>query len=372
MKYLILITIVYVIIIILELYLVDRYIKNQHKKFIDLNTNLNENNDKENEFICNELKKRIEKLKTMSYKDWLKYNQENILIDFEKEKLYFFIYELSKKDNLFYLRTHIFEKYLNMEVNTFLSYIKDKSAYFNQYNIEDNVSKDIYYANEWNDGCSLNSYVWIDPFLNDTPIIKRTVSKKFKKVENGEIIDGHISVGYTSIILINKTNYYFEVIKNYYIFILFIFIYFIIIISYYIDNKEKIKIIILSFILNGYLMFTFLTKDIITNIEYENRRIISLDSSILGISFLVVANIFILNTLKNNKTMSLYHQSGFLFCTSIVALLLAMFKITNNFTQIDVKTHRVQNQILFNISIIINIFIFFNYFISIYSKKKSF
>ena len=114
-----------------------------------------------------------------------------------------------------------------------------------------------------------------------------------------------------------------------------------------------------------------MTKDIITNIEYENKKVDNLNASILGISFLVVSNIFILNTLKNNKTVSLYYESGFLFCTSIIALLLAMFKITDYFTQTDLKKHRLHNQILFNISIIINIFIFFNYFVSIYSKKNN-
>ena len=221
MKFIIIFTILYFVIVIIELYLVDRYVKNIHKKDINFNKKLNSNNQNENQFICNELKNRIEKLKTMSYKDWLEYNQKNLLINYEKEKLYVFVYELSKNndDTTFFVRVHILDDYLNMERNSFESYIKEKSSYFTQHDTNDEVSKNIYNTNEWANGCSINSYLWVDPLENYRPIIKRAVSKKFIKEENGEIIKGYISIGYTSSVLLNSLEYYFEILENWNLFL---------------------------------------------------------------------------------------------------------------------------------------------------------
>jgi hypothetical protein len=372
MKFTIIFTILYFVIVIIELYLVNRFIKSKHEKDINDNKKLNSNNEEENEFICNELKNRLEKLKTMSYKDWLEYNQKNILLEFEKEQLYFFIYELSKNndDDIFFLRTHLLTKYLNMERTTFESYVKEKSSYFTQHDTKDDVTKDIYNTSEWDNGCSINSYLWVDPLENYRPIIKRAISKKFKKEENGEIINGYISVGYTSSILLDSLEYYFEILENYFLAIIFLFIYLVIVINLYINKKEKLKTIFLFIILNFFSVFSLMSKDIITNVKFEEAKMNDLTTSVLAISFLVGVNIFIIDTLKQkNGNKALFYETSFLFCASIIALMLSIFKVTTYFNTNDIKKHRIENQIFFNISIIINIFILFNYFISIYKKK---
>ena len=368
MIFFLIITILYILFVILELYLINRYITSSHEKDILFNKKSDTNNNQEIEFLCNMIKNRLEKLKTMNYNQWLKYNQEHVLINFDNEKLYVFIYDLGKDTNTLFLRTHVLDQYLNMEANTFESYVKDKSAYFSQHKNYNIVSKDMYNSIEWDNGCSQYSYVWSDPLADDRPIIKKSIGKTFKKQENGLIINGYIGIGYTSSILLNTIKYYFEYVQKYFLFLLFFFIYLITIISYYFNGKQMIKCFLLFIILNGYVVFSLLLKDILTNIQYESKLVTELNSSILGISFLVVANTFIINTLKDIKNNKLFYETSFLFCASLISLMLAMFKISSFFKTSDIKTYRIQNQILFNISIIINIFIFFNYFSSIYFK----
>jgi hypothetical protein len=369
MKFLINFTIIYILVIVIELYLIDTYIKYIHKKDEIENDKLNNNNKEEDEFICNELKNRLAKLKNMSYNDWLAYNQENLIVNFKKEKLYVFIYDKSKEDaDTFFLRVHFLKTYLNMDSTTFETYVMEKSAYFNQHKNKTNVSQLIFDTSEFGNGCSINSYLWSDPLVHYRPIIKTAISKKYQKEENGNTINGFISIGYTSKILLNSMHYYFEILENYFLVILISFIYLMIIFSLYINKQSKTKSIFLFILLNMFCVISFLSKDVITNIDFEERAMNELNSSILGISFLVSANIFIIDKLKKYKN-ALFYETSFLFCASLITLMLSMFKITSYFNEMDVKTHRIQNQILFNISIIINIFIFFNYFITIYAKK---
>ena len=375
MKQFIILTILYIVIVSIESYFINKYISNHHIEDKNTNVILNKNNSKQEQFICNELKKRLEKLKTMTFQEWLDYNQEKVLLDYEGEKLYIFIYERSthgdNEEDIMFVRTHVLTEYLNMEASVFQDYSNNsKSAYFSQHDNNIIVGKALFYSKENDDGCSRYSYLWSDPLDNFRPIIKHSVTKKYKKEENGIIREGTISIGYTSNVLLNTIQYYFELLENYFIVILFLIIYLTCIISYYL-NKERNKAFILFFILNLFCVFSFLSKDIISNIDFEQQKVDDLNSSILGISFLVVANIFIINKLEAGKK-TLFYETSFLFCVSLISLMLAMFKITTYLTQTDVKTHRIQNQILFNMSIIINIFIFLNFFISIFFKKIKF
>ena len=299
-------------------------------------------------------------------------SQKNIIVNYKKEKLYIIISELSKSGDreTFFLRAHLLTEFLGMERTTFESHLMEKSAYFSQHNFNNNISKNTYESNEWENGCSKNAYLWVDPLADFTPIIKKSISKRFHKEENGEIINGYISIGYTSNSLIDSLHYYFEIMENYFLVIIFLFTYLIIVVNLYINKKEKIKSIFLFIILNIFTIFTLLSRDTITDVKIEESKIENLSSSVLGISFLVGVNIFIIETLKKkNGYKALFYETSFLFCSSITALMLSIFKITTYFNTNDIKKHRIENQIFFNTSIILNIFILFNYFVTIYTKK---
>jgi hypothetical protein len=196
------------------------------------------------------------------------------------------------------------------------------------------------------------------------------MNKSFTKEENGIVVKGNIGTGFTELNLVEQSTNYFSVITNYFIVILFLFNYIVVVFSYYITNNNFYESFILFFMLNAYSINSLLSRDIINSAQYEEELTKNLNSSILGISFLVAANIFVIQSLKNEKIYkTLYNETAFLFCCSLIALMIAMFKITDFKSTIDIKTHRIQNQVFFNLSIILNIFIFLNYFVYISNEK---
>ena len=370
--FVLIITIIYILIVIAEIYLVKKYVNKER------NDDTKENKEREfkdkgiKEFICNELAKRLEKLKTMSFKEWIQYNQDNVIFEYNGQKLYIFIYEKNKND-AFIQRVSTLQNSVDMVEGSFQEYITDKSAYFSQHKITKETAKNIFYSKHWYDGCSKYSYLWVDPFRDYEPIIKTAISKNYEKKQNGEMIDGFISAGYVNSFIDDTSVFYYELITNYFLVILFIFIYIACIASYFITKKTNgLKVLVLFILLNGYSVLSLIAKDTSTTNETEEKKVTDLNSSILGVSFLVAANIFIIQSLKQNKTKKsfLYNESALLFCLSLVSLLIALFKVSSYFKSTDIKTHRIQNQFFFNISIIINIFIILNYFSFIFFYKK--
>jgi hypothetical protein len=381
MKSLLIFTIIFIFIILIELYLIHLYVNKNHEKDQKEEDLLRVDIPDENVFVCQEINKRVEKLKTMSYEEWIKYNQDNVLVTFKPdktkhpnspdEKLYIFIYEQSENKRKFTLRVTYLTEFIDMNENEFIPYVKETSAYFSDHEISSGLGKYIYDLKEWGNGgnCSRYSYLWVDPFNDDSPIIKTAISKRYSKVENGQTINGIVSIGYVSHDLLNISQFYYEIVQNYFLIMVFSLIYFICVFSYYINPNNLYKVIVLLLILNIYVVSSFLTKDIVSNIHTEESKTAQLNSSILGISFLVAAIIFIIQSLQKSTLKvksTLYNETAFLFCCSLITQMLAMFKITSFMKENDVKVHRIQNQMFFNISIIINIFIFINYFSFIY------
>jgi len=369
------ITIIYIIFVIGELYLLDYYIKYNTNKTKERDDNFKKGNKERDIFICNEVTKRVEKLKTMSYSDWLNYNRQNVVVPYKDMDFVIFVSQKSLTKDLTIQRVTFFDKYNDMNEKIFQEFISDESAYFSQHNIYKGINDDMYNLTELSNGCIEYSYLWVDQFDKNYPIIKKSIAKKYVKEENGQKITGVIGMGYSKSEIYDNSIYYYEIVYNYFLLILYLFIYFLFFVNYFLIKKPNItKTFILCFLLNLYATFTLSSKDIITTPSYEEKKVVDLNSSILGISFLVAANIFVIQSLKNDKIYkSLYNETAFLFCCSLIALMIAMFKI-NNFEKVtDIKTHRVENQIFFNMSIIINIFIFINYFIFISSDniKKS-
>jgi hypothetical protein len=360
-------TVIYILIVLGELYLIKQYVeKNQNDKLL-LDK---KDKKKKNSFICNELKKRIDKLEKMSFSDWIEYNIEND-IDYEGEKLNLNIFEKLKNSDNFIIRASRYTDYLDMNIRLEQDLIGEKSSYYsNEERLMNNTPADMYNISEWDDGCSRYSYIWAKSPDDPSPVIRQSIGKVFKKVENNVLITGVISNGYPILEIAEKSSYYFKDITNYFLVILYVFIYIIVVVTYYITNGNLYESSILLLILNFYSTTSLFSRDLVSSAKYEEHLTNNLNSSILGISFLVAANIFVIQSLKNEKIYKwLYNETAFLFCCSLIALMISMFKTTDFKNTTDVKTHRIQNQIFFNLSIILNIFIFLNYFVYISNEK---
>jgi Mg2+/Co2+ transporter CorB len=102
----------------------------------------------------------------------------------------------------------------------------------------------------------------------------------------------------------------------------------------------------------------------------ENTKIQNINSSVLGISFLIGVNIFILTSLKKEVKQKLFIESGLIFSISVILLLVVMFKVTNYMNIRHLMEDRISTQLVFNFAILLNMFVIINYIISVITKEK--
>ena len=76
---------------------------------------------------------------------------------------------------------------------------------------------------------------------------------------------------------------------------------------------------------------------------------------------------FLGKSLKKN----LFIESSLIFAISLILLLFSAFKITNFTTLDELVKDRISHQLVFNFSIILNIFVIINYIIHILQSKKT-
>jgi Ca2+/H+ antiporter len=112
----------------------------------------------------------------------------------------------------------------------------------------------------------------------------------------------------------------------------------------------------------------------ITDIGKETDKNKDITDSILSISFLVAVNIFFIESLNFKKSNidknSIQKQIIFLFCISVILLLISMYKM-NNYKNIDnLRSMRIRNQLYFNYSIFYSIAIFLIYIFYYFVKRK--
>jgi hypothetical protein len=89
-----------------------------------------------------------------------------------------------------------------------------------------------------------------------------------------------------------------------------------------------------------------------------------INSSTLSVAFLISANIFLINIVKDNKIISLYYTNILLFCASMLFLLCSLYKKNNYVYNYDIINILFIKELLFNLVIIMNVFIVLNYIFS--------
>ena len=124
---------------------------------------------------------------------------------------------------------------------------------------------------------------------------------------------------------------------------------------------------------NAYIAYFMSTVEGVTNLATEQEKVKDINDGILSISFLVAVNIFIIETLKKvQQKYSLHNESAFLFCVALILLLMALYKKTAYNKIDDLREHRIEKQLMYNLSIFINVFILINYLVYISKETKMF
>lgn len=304
----------------------------------------------------------------MNLDEWVTYNKENIIFKVNDKSFYIFIFDYINRQDDFLTLVHANPKYINL---TWKDLVKDQQESFPFIKEETNekLINNMFELGDYNKIRQIK-YYWTDP-IEKTLIKKESFflnwsEKKYKRT-------GVIGMGYnTNNILESNTVDY----SNYthYIFI-FIINCVIIIVTYSIyvlnNNHSKVKAAILLLFTSSYLINFINSKELIGSFSTENIKIQNITSSVLGISFLIGVNIFILTSLKKELKQKLFIESGLVFSISVILLLMAMFRVTNYMNIRDLMEDRISTQLVFNFSILLNMFVIINYIIHVISNEKN-
>jgi len=348
---------------------------------------INFNNNNKNTLktlMTNFLNERVKLLDNMSYTDWIDYNNKNILMEFEGRKYYSFIYEKDMDfDNKniqsnFILRASYQKELLNLDFQDETKQVNHRYIVLGQFPTNPELINSMYYMDEIINGCNLIDYFWEDPFYKRA-VQKTAFFKRFsKKFDQSTTISGVIGIGYSSEDLdYNYSDIYLNYVGIPFFILNFIIIFLLSILIFYCSNKNKkfyfVKPIAMLVVLNLFLVNQLSTIGTLTDIDLEQSRMKEITSSTLGISFLVAVNIFVIQSIGRKKGVlysQLYSENIFVFSLSLIFLLFSMYK-DSNYTEIEgLRVKRIQNQIFFNLSILLNFMVLINYLFFITKREN--
>jgi len=371
----------YIFLLILEYiwfkyyYSVERIFVN-HKEQRILNFN-KKNHDEITKIFKKKINERIELLNKMDYHDWLKYNQKNNIIQLEDVKYYIFIYESTELDEKFITRSSYSEDMLNSTFNLQRDIIMNNYFILKMFPPCENLPALMHSMSLNGDGFNEISYNWINPFIN-RPIKKSSIFTHYKKDD----FNGVIGMGFT---ILDLDVYYGSIYINYLNNFTMIFLHLVILVvsailflmhksTYHFLFKSMIILFFSWFFLVTQLSYTASNTDI--NIETDKLNLIS--SNILGVSFLMAVNIFIINMLNeltvNVKRIafSVRNEIVFLFFVVVVFLLISLINKSNYKDVHEIRNVRVFNQLNFNFAIFYNLIICCLFIIFMFQKDKDF
>lgn len=366
----------YIIIIIIQFILVKYRIYNSDElKISNIKTlEYNIKNKQQIENIFNkEINRRVELLenRTLNYQDWIKYMNDNIFLDIDGNKYYFFVGE-KLDDNTFMIRSHANKGYVDFSWEDVLKdynetlvstkYETDKDLLINAYNLSGPNRK-----------VEKIKYYWLDP-LSKSSVEKETTVKRWTEKRTGRT--GIIGIGKTTEILsdIHSNIQLFKVKKPIMILISISTLLLAIIINFMERQSpySKYKSQIILILLNIYFYYFITINEEPSSFKSEMDKVKEINRGILSVSFLASVNIFILTTLNNELKTGLFTESSIIFGLSMFLLLFATLKDTNYKNIQDVLELRVSNQLIFNYSILYNTFIIMNFLIYAVSIKFKF
>ena len=367
MKYIFWIVIIYIILLCLE-YGLYKYINNNKpflftsKKQISIIKN---NNDPEktailDDAIKNTLNERVDLLETMEFNEWIEYNKKNMFVKYNDEEFYIFIYENTNFDDHFTLRCTAVPELLDLNYSTANKLISQKYVILQMFPPIENLPQEMYNKGLSTDGFGTIYYNWEDP-LEKRPVKKKAIYTKYKKDD----FDGVISIGYTVEDLdVTLGEIYFNIASKPILIILHLLIFIIPVVLYFLEYKGFTQFLISSsIVVSGWvlLVYQLFSPTTLTNISIENNRTQQISSRILGISFLIGVNIFIIGLLgksfhkARDEAIKFKKQILFLFIVVVMCLLVSLFSFNNHLDIYSYRSLRIDCQLFFNFSIFYNL-----------------
>ena len=392
--------VVFIILCILE-YFIIQYLKNNKTSLIhdnskDLNIQKHiDNQEKINQFFKDTMNERVQMLNEMDYQEWIDYNQKNCLIQFidhenkintDDMKFYLFIYEktnVKDNDDDFILRCSLQDEFLNLNYSIERDIVMHKHIILELVPPLSNLPSLMYDMSLNSDGFNSISYNW-ESVRSKQPIKKDTIFTKWSKDDfNGVIGMGSSTKELNSI----YGNIYVNFIDTFLTIIIHIVILLtpIVIFLFNEDNVESllrsIFIIIITWV---FLIHQYSLTTTMTNLDLETKKMTEISQNNLSLTFLLAANIFIIQFLNQEKGLKqqssiLKNELMYLFCIVVIFLVISLCKLNSYKNIEEVTCIRVRSQIFSNFScffscIMCGFFIMyiFNNFKFISSKLKFF
>ena len=385
---------VYIIIVIVEILYTYFYLnhwndfqKTEIDKKIEFN---NTHKDELEKYFSKEVKERLKLLDTMSYHDWIEYNRKNKFVTFDDKHYNFFVWERNKIDEYnaedtsnFTIRVSTHKDFENLDFNNVISLLNYNFLY-GVYKPDINIPNNLWdLTGVYNEEPSSTNIFWVSEDFN-TPIERGMVFHKYqkfnenKKKDNKELIEyeGIIGIGYELLNLdLEYGRIYYQFVGKWFFMAVSIISFLIGIFLYYSTDhaNQALKPIIFLIITNCYLMYFLSSEAGLTSVELEQNKITDINAGITAISFLIAVNIFIVQTIRDDRKKKyavLHVESAILFCVSLMLLLMASSKKTNFIDIQELRLHTISSQYFFNMSIIINLIIFLNYILYVAGDSK--
>ena len=214
------------------------------------------------------------------------------------------------------------------------------------------------------------SYFTISPDTDEI-VLEHVFYTKWKSKEGYE---GIFALGYDTEVITEMNDYeYITFIYKPELILTSVLCFSIALIIYYIKSFKYAEFKSIAFLIltNLYLLIFLTTKEVKTDIPNEIEKITNINSGILGLSFLSGISIFIMNFVYK-KHVKLFSETAFIFGVSILLLLTAVYKSTNQNFIDQIIGARITNQLVFNMSVFLNAAIIINFLIySIFIEKSS-
>ena len=377
------IVLVWTTLVIIEMYYIKTYIVNWRsrvtgQKTRDMQWNL-ENKSLLNTTFTKELEKRLKLLETMSYPEWLTYNNKNsqIIVDGREYPLFVFERVLNEPGNYgvkdkFLLRANFIQENLGLPYEELLKQL-NYTFLFTIFSPHPEFLHTMFKSTHYKSGTNIYSYYTVDKSVN-RPVKANAIGGKFTKDQDGSLFEGVIYVPYSLLDVEEQyANKYYDFISKPFLVILNIAMLVVPLCMVFVSSGNEGNTWLpyaFTFASFYYLLHFIDTIEGITNLQGEEQRVKAIDDGILSISFLAAVNVFIIQTLRDNTNVQSYYEAAILFMVGLILLLLSLYKITN-YNRIDeMRLHRIKKQLLYNGSIYVNLFILIFY--SVFIIKKSY
>ena len=361
--------ITYIIIVILQLVYSIYVPLVIDKKNVYLNNHLITEPTKEIkicEFIKSKLIKLMESANKMKYSDWINYVKKNSLYEFDGIKMYVFNWTNINNTDKMMLVNYPDKKLEELTWEDFLQ-IHDEIILNSKYTLSKNIPLNMY-NNAIEGHYDLLSYYWIDPIYEKSVRKKTLFTKFYFKKEN---ISGVIGIGINIENLSNQNQFkYFNYISKPELIIgsLISITISLVISKLHTVKNAQIKAFIFLIIINLYIIIFNNTQDHISKIANENEKITTINSNILNLSFLSSVNLFILSTIYTTNK-DLFVETSVIFILTVLLLLMAIYKLTNQNTIYELIKVRLTNTFIFNYAVLLNIIIITNFIFYTFSKR---